>query len=105
MNALFWNVRGITTPGRKTCLSELILKTHATVLGFQEIKKESLSSSFLKSIVNNRLLDWHLLPAIGSAGGILMGIDPDHLDVLNWEHGSFYVACHVKIKLTTKNGE
>ena len=75
MNALFWNIRGIAAPGRKSLIIDTINKTHATILGFQKTKKEDFSSSFLKSLISSRDFDWHVLPSKGSAGGILMGID------------------------------
>ena len=54
MNALFWNIRGIAAPGRKTLIIDTINKTHATILGFQETKKEGFSASYLKSLIGNR---------------------------------------------------
>ena len=53
MNALFWNIRGIAAPGRKTLIIDTINKTHATILGFQETKEE-FSPSYLKSLIGNR---------------------------------------------------
>ena len=100
MNALFWNIRGIAAPGRKSLIIDTINKTHATVLGFQETKKEDFSSSFLKSLISNRDFDWHVLPSKGSAGGILMGIDLSIFEAVAWSHLDFSVSCLVNLKTT-----
>ena len=77
-------MRGIAAPGRKALILETMAKTHASIVGFQETKKEEFSDSFLKSLVGNRNFSWHHLPAQGSAGGILMGVDLDLFDVISW---------------------
>ena len=79
-----WNIRGIAAPGRKALILEILPKTHASIVGFQETKKEEFSDSFLKSLVGNRNFSWYHLPAQGSAGGILMGVDLDLFDVISW---------------------
>ena len=84
MNVLFWNIRGITAPGRKTCILDTLAKVKPSIVAFQETKKSDLSNSFLKSISLNRNYVWHQLPAKGSAGGILMGVDADIFDITSW---------------------
>jgi hypothetical protein len=64
--------KGYPGPAKKSAPIDLFNKTHASIVGFQETKKEEISDSFLKSIVGNRLFSWKSLPSIGSAGGILM---------------------------------
>lgn len=98
MNAIFWNVRGISAPGRKTFIVDTIKKTHASILGFQEIKKESFSDSYLKSLVGSKNFSWNHLPCKGSAGGILMGIDVDLFDIISWSLSDFSVSCVLKLK-------
>ena len=98
MNCLNCNIRGITTPGRKPMIIDTIHRTQATVVCFQETKKETLTDSFLKSIVGNRNFSWNMLPSIGSAGGILMGVDLDLFDILSWEIRKFSIACQVNFR-------
>lgn len=83
MTCLFWNIRGVTTFGKKPHIIDTLSKTKADIIAFQETKKEELSTAFLKSISGNRCFEWHHLPAIGSAGGILMGVDLDIFDILD----------------------
>ena len=93
MNCLNCNIRGITAPGRKTLIVDTIKRTHASIICFQETKKETLTDSFLKSLVGNRNFTWNYLPAIGTAGGILFGIDGDIFDVVAWQNRKFSVSC------------
>jgi hypothetical protein len=61
-------------------------------------KKESFSNSFLKKVMGTRNFVWNFLPAIGSAGGILEGVDADILEVVTWEIKNFSIRVVVKNK-------
>lgn len=95
MNALFWNIRGITTTGKKPCIVETLSKHSPSIVAFQETKKENLSTSFLKSISGNKAYNWHHLPAVGTSGGILVGVDQDVFDIVNWSSLNYSVSCNV----------
>lgn len=98
MNSLFWNIRGICAPGRKSCILDTLAKTHATIVGFQETKQISFTDSFLKSISGNSNFSWNFLLSVGSAGGILMGVDLDLFDITSWEIRDFSISCYFTIK-------
>jgi hypothetical protein len=65
-------------------------------IGFQETKKEEFTNSFLKNLLGNRNFVWNFLPAVGTSGGILVGINADLLEVLAWEIKTFSVSAVVK---------
>lgn len=98
MNVLFWNIRGISTPGKNPCILDTLTKTNASIVAFQETKLETFSNSFLKSISCNRDFIWHHLPANGTAGGILVGVDADIFEVISWNTLKFSVSCNLKLK-------
>ena len=98
MNCLFWNPRGVQAPGRQQAIVDLLNKTHANMIGFQETKKEKIADSYLKSLVGNRIFSWNSLPANGSAGGILVGVDFNFFDIISWDIRDFSVSVIVKIK-------
>ena len=100
MNVLFWNIRRITTPSRETCILDTLAKVKPSIVAFQETKKSDLSNSYLKSISLNRNYSWHHLPAKGSAGGILMGVDADLFDITSWIDKEFSTTCHLKYKVS-----
>ena len=98
MNYEIWNIRGIATLGRKERIIDVFSKTKPTIIGFQETKRERISDSYLKSLVGNRMFSWMDLPAIGTAGGLLLGVDTDVFYVLTWEVRDFSISCTLKIK-------
>ena len=61
-------------------------------------KKKTISDSYLKSIVGNRMFEWNSLPAVGTAGGILVGVDVDFFEIISWEIKDFSVSVIVRIK-------
>ena len=85
MNCLFLNVRGINATRRKPFILDTLAKTQASIVAFQETKKEEYSDSYLKSISANKKFNWHHLPAKGSVGGILVGVDVDLFDIISWD--------------------
>ena len=44
------------------------------------------------------MFSWMDLPAIGTDGGLLLGVDTDVFDVLTWEVRDFSISCTLKIK-------
>jgi hypothetical protein len=69
--------------GRLKCISEFISLNKLEFVGFQETKKEFLSNNVLDAI--NKNFSWNYIPAKGSAGGILVGVKQDSLEVLGWQ--------------------
>jgi len=63
-------------------------------VGFQETKKESFSYSFLNYI--HKDFTWKALPTVGTAGGILVGVNTNKFEVLSWQIGSYSLAAMIK---------
>jgi hypothetical protein len=79
----FWNSVSIFAPGRKLFIDENIVPLNLDYVGFQETKKEEFTNSSLKQLLGNRNFFWNHLPVVGTAGGILVGINNDLLEVLS----------------------
>lgn len=92
MRYIFWNVRGVAAPGRHKCIEDTIRPLNPAYIGFQETKKEKCSNSFLKNLLGNRNFEWNWLPASGTAGGILVGVDLDIFNIISWEILKFSVS-------------
>ena len=101
MKCIFWNSRSISALGRRKCIEDTIVPLQVDYIGFQETKKESFSASFLKNVIGNRNFYWNYLPANGSAGGILVGVNANIFDIISWEIKSFSVSVIVKIRKTS----
>jgi hypothetical protein len=82
MICYFWNCRGIFAPGRQKFIDDNLVPLHLDYIGFQKTKKEQFSNSFLKKLQGNRNFIWNHLPAVGSAGGILIGVNADLFEVI-----------------------
>ncbi|KAG2617313.1 hypothetical protein PVAP13_3NG179957 [Panicum virgatum] len=67
-------------------------------IGIQETKSESFSATYLSSLAGNKHFCWKWLPARGTAGGILMGVDADNFDIVDWSVNTFSVSCKVMNK-------
>jgi exonuclease III len=93
-----WNIRGIQAEGRKTAITNTFSRIRPNIIGFQETKKEIVPDSYRKSLVANRLFAWASLPAKGSAGGILVGVDLDMFDLISHEIKEIFVSVIVRHK-------
>jgi hypothetical protein len=100
MICCFWNCRGISAPGRQKFIDDNLVPLHLDYIGFQETKKEHFSNSFLKKLLGNRNFIWNHLPAVGSACGILVGVNGDLFEVIAWEIKTFSVSVVLKNKIS-----
>jgi hypothetical protein len=73
----------IYAPGRKLFIDENLVPLNLDYTGFQETKKEDFTNSFLKQLLGNRNFVWNHLRAIGTAGGILVRVNADLLEILS----------------------
>jgi exonuclease III len=94
MIGAFWNIRCLNKEGRLQCITDFVNDNKLDFVGFQETKKDSFNESFLKYIRKDFV--WHFLPANGTAGGILVGVDERKFDVIAWKVGKFSVAGIIK---------
>uniref|UniRef100_A0ACD5X0P5 Uncharacterized protein n=1 Tax=Avena sativa TaxID=4498 RepID=A0ACD5X0P5_AVESA len=93
-----WNIRGVQADGRETTIVDTFNKHKPNIIGFQETKKETISNSYLKILVSSRFFEWRSLPANGSVGGILMGVDLDMFDIISWDIKVFSISVIVRHK-------
>jgi hypothetical protein len=98
MRGIFWNVRGLNQPRRSLNVQQLIRYNRVDFIGIQEIKKEVLHPSFLNNLSSPISFTWHFLPAVGTAGGILIGFRDDTLLVSNIILYRFSVSCMVQCR-------
>ena len=81
MNIVIWNPRGLNGPGRVLSVNEFMCKHRPDIIALSETKKEDFSPACLKSIANFHIFEWTWLPAKGTAGGILVGVNLDMFDI------------------------
>jgi hypothetical protein len=97
MKILNWNIRGLGLPEKRRYLKEFVFKEHFDILCIQETKKTDFSQHFLDSI-SPKFSAWHFLPSVGAAGGILMGINTNCCQLINWTIGSYSLTAYIQNK-------
>lgn len=98
MQFIIWNVRGLNDPKKVKRLSELLRVHHPAIISLSETKKMDFSPSFLETLVCFGDFVWHHIPSVGTAGGILLGIDLNTFELIKWDHGAHFVSCDIKQK-------
>ena len=98
MMGLVWNIRGLGQPGKIQCLGDVICNNHVDFLCFFETKRENIDTHILKSMSDSEVFDWHYLPAINTAGGILVGLKGDLFETIGFVNKKFCIVATLRIK-------
>jgi exonuclease III len=85
-----WNIRGLNKRGKLQCITDFIKDNNIDLVSFQETKKESFEDSFLTYVHKDFV--WNSLPASGTAGGILVGLNSRKFEALAWQSTNFFVS-------------
>ena len=92
----FWNIRGLGQHGKIQCPGDFIYDNHIDFVCLFETKRENIDTHILKWIVGRENFDWHYLPAINTAGGILVGLKSDLFEVIGFVTKRFCIVATVK---------
>ena len=92
MKALFWNIRGFVTRGRRDQIKDLVRGDNIDLIGLIETFKSSFSPRELSSIAGADWFDWNFCPSSGHSGGILLGSKRDVFDFVAFDHGIFWAS-------------
>jgi hypothetical protein len=94
MIGAFWNVRGLNKSSRLKCVSDFICSNKLDFVALQETKKEIFSVKFLETAGSN--FNWHCMPARGTAGGLLIGLNQIEFDIIAWQYFKYSVAVIIR---------
>lgn len=103
MIGAFWNIRGLNRPGRRGLIADFLKANKLDFLGIQETKNGKFTPGFLKDMCNNQPFDWHFIPAIGSARGILVGCRNDLYNITVGDKLKHSVSVMIQDKKTNFN--
>lgn len=98
MIGAFWNIRGLGKPGKIQCLCDFLRNNRIDFVGFFETKRELIDVNTLNRIAGNREHEWHSLPAVNTAGGILVGLSKNLFDIIGFVDNFFCCITTVKDK-------
>ena len=90
---LSWNVRGANDPDKRKVIKNFLRRYRADVVCLQETKIQEMSIELVRSLGVGRNLNWKVLNAEGSAGGILAFWDNSCINMVDSVVGSFSVSC------------
>ena len=96
MKIFSWNIRGSGSPSKRRAIKEAICNSNPNVVMLQEIKRENVNRSFVGSVWRSRFKGWLILPAIGTAGGILIMWDVRCVTVRDSLLGEFFASILVE---------
>ncbi|KAL4651732.1 hypothetical protein ACB092_01G182200 [Castanea dentata] len=82
LRLLSWNVRGLNNPRKREC----------DIVCFQETKVSSIDVAFVRSLWGSPFIDWAVLDAMQSSGGVLLIWDKRVFEKLDVIVGQFSVS-------------
>ena len=91
MRVLSWNVRGLNNPQKQEVCKNLLKKWKCDIVCFQETKLSSLNSLVVRSLWGSPFLDWVVLDAVNTAGGVLLVWDKRVFEKVDCAVGRFSV--------------
>jgi exonuclease III len=94
MGAGIWNIRGYRQ--RRTQVLELMQKEHLDFVGLQENMMTSFTTADLLGVDPRGKFAWHFTPAPGRSGGMILGVNEDTFEVLEWISGQFFIRVDVQ---------
>ena len=91
LQLLSWNVRGLNNPQKREVCKNLLKEWKCDIVCFQETKLSSLNSFVVRSLWGSPFLDWVVLDAINTVGGVLLVWDKRVFEKVNCTVGRFSV--------------
>ncbi|XP_059623206.1 uncharacterized protein LOC132266370 [Cornus florida] len=93
LQILSWNVRGLNDSVRIKVVKSVIRKRGGYVVCLQETKLASTSDRLVRSLWGGRFVEWVVLDAVGSSGGILIMWDNRWVSKVDSHVERFSVSC------------
>ena len=88
-----WNVRGLNNPQKRELVKYWLRNWRCDVVYLQETKLAEIDLQLVRSLWDNSFVDWEMLPATGTAGGVLLLWDRRVLEKLDSVVCQFSVSC------------
>ncbi|XP_028109972.1 uncharacterized protein LOC114308561 [Camellia sinensis] len=77
MKILSWNVRGLGNAGKRSRIKDLLRMKRVDMVLLQETKRSSIDDNVIRSLWPSDLVEFMVVDAIGTAGGILCIWNPE----------------------------
>jgi hypothetical protein len=73
LKILNWNVRGLNSPVRREVVRQMVQAYNPILVCLQETKLVVINQQIVSDTLGQRFDGFHVLPAVGTRGGILFG--------------------------------
>ena len=92
LRLLSWNVRGLNNPWKREVCKNLLKDWKCDIVCLQETKVSSIDMVFVRSLWGSPFIDWAVLDAVQSSGGVLLIWDKRVFEQLDIFVGQFSVS-------------
>ena len=92
LQLLSWNVRGLNNPQKREVCKNLLKEWKCDIVCFQETKVFSIDVAFVRSLWGSLFIDWAVLDAVQTLGGVLLIWDNRVFGKLDVIVGQFSVS-------------
>lgn len=82
MRIVSWTVRGLGGASRRLAVKELQRRQKVQIALLQETKLKKVSDSIIKEVWGSRFINWVVVDAKGSSGGLLMLWDSRSVSII-----------------------
>ena len=72
LRLLSWNVNGLNNPRKREVCKNLLKDWKCDIVCFQEMKVSSTDVAFVWSLWGSPFIDWAVLDAMQTSGGVLL---------------------------------
>jgi hypothetical protein len=93
LHLLFGNVWGLNNPHKRELVKYWLRSWNCYVVCLQEMKLDGIDLQLMQILWGNSFVDWEVLPAIGTAEGVVLLWDRHVLEKLDCVVSQFYVSC------------
>ena len=98
MKGIFWNSRGLSDLAKTKFLADTVREQSLDFIALMETGKKDFSQAMLNGLCGGRDFVWHWTEPHGRSGGILVGVNLDHIEVGGIEEGDFFVKFRLRDK-------
>jgi hypothetical protein len=79
-------------------VSEKVKEYNQDFIGFSETKAENVPIRWLSDISGRKNFIWHSVPAVDLSGGMVLGVNEDVYDILEFGEGEFHIRMLIQEK-------